>query len=985
MSDNTLGIIGDDNVLSADELSFTQLNQDIGDAENELVLSNNYTYTDDDNAFINGISIEKQITIRGESGKNITIDGADAAKIFNIASSGVTLQNINFVNSKGAILVNETATSCTIENCNFQHNYNNGRGGAIHLAGNDGKIILSNFTDNSANWVDYHAADSDRGGSIYVSGNNSNITNCNFLNNKAGFGAAISYGFHNPDNPSENVIPNKGFLYNCNFTDNTVDLNDDTNNNGGAIDSNCYNLTVLKCNFTNNTANFAGAIRLNSNASDSKISYCIFNDNKGTLDYSDSKFASPGTLEIIASNVQVNYCNFTNNTGTHAGAIKVGDWADYVIVSDCNFANNSACYDDENLPFIGYAYGGAIEWQGWYGKLINCNFTDNYVWTVDDSPADAGAIQWSGFEGNITNCNFTNNYAENSTGAVRFTEYASDGIISNCNFTDNHADGYAGAIAWLGESGKVMESYFFNNTADGFAGAIYFGNSTGNIDNCIFNNNSATEDDSYAGAIWVFGDDVGISNCNFTDNFANKYAGAILVNGEHVTVSYCNFTNNSATADNAYAGAIYAESGNIGVNNCNFTNNSAESHSGAIYFNINNGIIDNCNFTGNRAGVYAGAIGSYGENTHVAGCDFTGNHAGNRAGAVWFYDSAVIDDCNFTNNSAFNGGAMYWGWDTRINNCNFANNSAKFGEYDIDNQIPMGGAIYKMDDGELNIANSNFTNNSAFFGGAIYLHENTRAVVKDCIFYINNATYVGGAIYGYRVIELTINDSNFTENTASTAGAVCADIKEDFNMTGCNFTRNKAVEVYSGDGPMGYFSAGAVLLSATYIVDGENIYPTISNCRFEDNLAPYLAGGIAICDGGNHATIEDSYFNGNNASWASAIWLQKNAYLDIINTEFGKNQANSSELNISVIEPVSYYPSNVIVNITLVGNDNIINAILNGGDLPDSPYFMNEKLAAGNVSHIQLQNVTYERYRNGAFENVTTPNRLIHPKNATGQ
>ena len=163
------------NVLTADEQTFTQLNQTInGNNNSEITLTSDYKYSDVDD-FENGIVINRDVTIYGNGH---TINGDGRARIFNIAGGNVVFYNIEFTNgyafgSGGAIY-----GACKAINCNFiKNNANNG--GAMY----EGTAQNCNFTENTATGV------MGSGGAMYKG----SARECTFIENSAHVGGAMYY------------------------------------------------------------------------------------------------------------------------------------------------------------------------------------------------------------------------------------------------------------------------------------------------------------------------------------------------------------------------------------------------------------------------------------------------------------------------------------------------------------------------------------------------------------------------------------------------------------------------------------------------------------------------------------------------------------------------------------------------------------------------------------------------------------------------
>ena len=188
--------------------SFTNLNDAInGNSDDYISLDSDYNYTDDDFDFQHGINITRDVTINGNGH---TIDGNNAARIFQVQGCAVAFENIYFVNGNapgdygnaGAIWVYNGATA-TATNCNFTNNHGTYRGGATH---GDCTAINCIFTGN----VVYGYKSEYDGGAM----NRGTAINCTFVDNYArGRGDALYKAtaifciFENNDWYDTNIVP----------------------------------------------------------------------------------------------------------------------------------------------------------------------------------------------------------------------------------------------------------------------------------------------------------------------------------------------------------------------------------------------------------------------------------------------------------------------------------------------------------------------------------------------------------------------------------------------------------------------------------------------------------------------------------------------------------------------------------------------------------------------------------------------------------
>lgn len=305
----------ENDVLSADNGTFSALQKKIDDAEKgtTLILDKDYTY--DEGFSKRGIVIDKDLTI---DGNGHTLDGAGQARILLIKfglikNHKVTLTNIKFTNAKndlygGAIF---NYANLTINNCEFTNNYAKYAGGAISSVG---PLVCKNskFSKN--------LADGD-GGAIFCLSlklhidlvklfNNTVLDgNIHFLNNITSY-ATLSYG--------------KETINNCVFTNNIA-----KGRGGGAIYA-FGNIDIKSSTFTSNTAGEkGGAVFGNKNL---YISNSKFTNNKaskyggavyfkchGNTGHYDKNKKWVSEVEYYENLIQGS--TFTKNSATKGGAI----------------------------------------------------------------------------------------------------------------------------------------------------------------------------------------------------------------------------------------------------------------------------------------------------------------------------------------------------------------------------------------------------------------------------------------------------------------------------------------------------------------------------------------------------------------------------------------------------------------------------------------------------------------------------------------
>ncbi len=352
--------------ISEKDPVFTSLSELINStAEGDtLYLTQNYTYNSaKDGDYINGIPINKNITIDGQG---YTINGNDVARIFYVNAGSVIFKNVILINGKsdygGAIY---SLYEITVENSTFKGNTATD-GGAIYSEG--GIINNSTFTNNVA---------TNNGGSVFYNARG-NIIRSEFAGNTASKSGGAVY------------FEKRGYIENSTLTNNKA-----TGNNGGALYFKNSG-DVIKCIFVNNSApsNNGGGIFIKDETKTGTVADSIFINNT----------ADKGAGAYIKGIGIVNNSTFINNTVIKSGG------AVYIMgnatVTNSNFTNNSASKN-----------GGALYFES-KATVDNAIFTENTASTGTSIYSTTTSVKNSVFEdanNSIAIYNTGDLYLENNT------------------------------------------------------------------------------------------------------------------------------------------------------------------------------------------------------------------------------------------------------------------------------------------------------------------------------------------------------------------------------------------------------------------------------------------------------------------------------------------------------------------------------------------------------------------------------------------
>ena len=378
--------------------TYTDLQEIINSTEDgsEIELNESYRYDSsvDNESFIDGISISKNITITGIN--NTFIDGNFLARGFNISSNcNVVLKNIVFKNGYSttggsAILVNHN-DNLLVDNCTFHSNYvYNSNGGAIYcLESSNVDIYRSEFYNNTA----------------------VRVSTLPWKEFKKGMGSVIMMRIGTNLKLIDSIIrDNIGYL-----TTILVVTWDDVNVNQST-------LYVDNCTFENNTARTNSVIYLDEFGI-AQILNSIFKNNVATY--------SGGIISLDTSrSATVENCTFEGNSAIKGGAIFISSY-------DSSYRSNATIKDSIFTNNAANTYGGAISSTHANTVISNCEFNDNVA------KNNGGAIYSNTGRIEISNCEFNRNSGQYG-GALLLK--SDTNIVKYSSFVGNIASVAGGAI-----------------------------------------------------------------------------------------------------------------------------------------------------------------------------------------------------------------------------------------------------------------------------------------------------------------------------------------------------------------------------------------------------------------------------------------------------------------------------------------------------------------------------------------------------------
>lgn len=183
-----------------------------------------------------------------------------------------------------------------------------------------------------------------------------------------------------------------------------------------------------------------------------------------------------------------------------------------------------------------------------------------------------------------------------------------------------------------------------------------------------------------------------LQNNNCPDSYATSGA-AVFSNGGTLKVFGSTIKNNSNNNSSNYGGAIYIKNGTLNITSGTFEENKTNKNGGAIYVTKGTVNITGGNFINNKVSTGSnktetsyggGAIYIDSAETSISAATFESNITEDGVGTLLITNigtetsPAMIYNCTFTNNTAYqNGAAIYTGGNCyiEINNCTFTDNT----------------------------------------------------------------------------------------------------------------------------------------------------------------------------------------------------------------------------------------------------------------------------------------------------------------------
>ncbi|MEQ1743809.1 MAG: choice-of-anchor Q domain-containing protein [Saprospiraceae bacterium] len=777
-------------------------------------------------------------------------------------------------NQGGAIF--HQAEILTLNNCSLNNNTAENGGGLLVLAGG---VLATDctFSGNTATMTS--------GGAVDIWGFPSEaftFLRCTFSDNSATNGGAVSLDI-------DYTLTLEALFDRCTFSGNSA-------TNGGALytagshDAGTLNVTLLNCRLFDNTAGERGGAFCsggNYGSGFSKMYHCTFYNNTATLGG-----GAVGTSNYIANQPtpSLHNCIAWNNSSTFGQTVngQGGVLIQYSLIQESGCPTGAGCgvslYNLDPL-FINVAAHDFHLQSNSPAKNTGANVPVTQDFDGTSRP-QGPAFDMGAFEVPVV-CppgpvvfvdKDATSGADNGTSWGDAFVHLQDALdaAADCPGTVEEiwvAEGtYLPTAMWAGNTDR-HKTFFVNHDVKIFGGfdgteilrdeRDWVAHPTILSGDLGVANNMA--DNTYH-VVWIEGRSSAMELDGFTitkgklhhSDQIHSWGAGIYNNADHQastpTIRNCTITGNEGNTNTRGAGMFnkgYFGDASPTMTDCTFSNNTVpgNSNGGAMYnyafgpTGIASPVMTDCAFTNNYAAFRGGVLYNSVENSGTCApvltdCTFTGNTTTYQSGGAIYHvgQELTLDNCTFTNNSAFIGGAIgvTQGFVTATD-CSFLGNSAPANS----GAVSISGA-----DVTSTFTRCTFSNNSTpAKGGAVTVYSSfgsTLVVAFDRCTFSNNSAANGGAVYTSGISDanliVTLYNCRLFGNTATgRGGALCSGRNDGLGYTLCvnsTFYNNTAPQ--GGGGAMG-----------TLDVRPNQAVPALINCIAWGNSSTFgqTAGG----------------------------------------------------------------------------------------------------------------------------------------------
>ena len=761
---------------------------------------------------------------------NLSIDGQDASRIFNIDTSET-------VSVSGLRLLNGHAFA---------------EGGAIALAG-VGTVNLTNLmiADNVAN--------GNGGGGIYSSVANLTVDNTVFENNVAdgpsgsGGGLLMNQGLATISDSQFNTnVANRAgggieitfgsmYLYSVDFTSNVAGpLGSANPGNGGALHVTGaagssveisggviqHNVAAQEGGGLWNQAGATMVVRDGTNFFSNTAQGNAADDGGGAI------FNNGGTLRVFDATFTLNKANGASGSG---GAIFSAGGV--MNIRNSTISANSAI-----------RAGGGIEIFDGYAKLDDVTLGGAAL--ADKNVAGPGGFGNPGNGGGL-----------HVSGTVGTTVVIDGGSVQNNNAQTEGGGLWnnSGAVMIIRNGAAILGNIAFGDEADEGGGGIFNNGGTVTITNANISNNSASGIGASGGGLFSFAGSLTITNSSVSNNTAQRGGGGLEIVNGNVILQNTNISGNKAGFNNGAnpgnGGGIHvADIAHVELRDSSVTSNTAAKQGGGIWNQIGstlivrNSTVSNNAAQGNSFGDGGGGIYSRGGIARVIDSTVSNNSASgtNGQGGGMLINSGILnvrDGSVISGNTAVRSGAG----------------------------IEIVNGYSRMDDstiGSETAGSGNTLSGPSSDGGGIHVTGGITGnymLLNNMTIQNNSANRSGGGLWNQAGTTISVRGTSaITENTALgnsalDGGGGIYNHGGTVRLIGTTVSLNQASGLQASGGGI-FSSAGILNLRNGTLVQG--------------NMAHNFGGGIEVVDGYANiigSTIGGSVQDANTARYGAGL------------------------------------------------------------------------------------------------------------------
>ncbi len=633
---------------------------------------------------------------------------------------------------------------------------------------------MSEGPDSVLSGITIRGAYTEMGGAVCCYYSSPTISNCRFVYNEVYAGGVLEIIYGNPE------------INNCVFCSNI------SYGSGGAIGNSHGSPTINNCVFTENYANYGGGI-INERKSNTLLVNCTFFGNVATR--------SGGAIYNSDSNLMLKNCilwgNRSEDGETESAQIYLADAEGDVQLAHCCIQGLDEYAGNGNIDHNPILTADGIHLQSESPCIDSGDPSGDYA---DQRDVD-GEVRLSGSAVDMGAEEFIDTDGDELPDWWELYYYDSASIASPDDDPDQ--DGRDNLFEYVERKNPLYRSatYFVSTSGDDSWDGLYHElNGSHGPKKTI--QAAIDASDAYEGDTVLVLPGIYTGPGNRDMDYMGKQITVKSTNPDDPTVVAQTVIDCDGSEDHPHRAFIFQSLEDTNSVVSGFTiRRGYEWSGGAIYCRSSSPLITRCAFKNNSSSECGGAINASYSTSTISKCTFNLNQSDRGGAMCCLWDSPLIENCDFYNNSSRFGGGLYldgWGF-TRLIDCRFEGNST---EDPTETGSGCGGAVYN-DCSDALIANCVFNGNTTDGRGGGVRNYYGKISIANCTL-VNNHGDIGGGFHNTPDEDSSsISNCIFWNNTDGSGSGELSQLYSEDRLLSITSSCIQGLLTYAGNGNIG--------------------------------------------------------------------------------------------------------------------------------------------------------------------------------------